>query len=67
VTSKFESCNRFARWLSFGTDGVLADNDPAEQLIQLNTLLANLVIFHNAMSPYLRGRRLHVTTHCDCW
>jgi hypothetical protein len=28
---------------------VLADNDPAEQekLIKLNTLLANLVIFHN--------------------
>jgi len=30
---------------------VLADNDPAEQekLIKLNTLLANCVIFHNAL------------------
>ncbi|MEU6040314.1 hypothetical protein ABZ801_33400 [Actinomadura sp. NPDC047616] len=30
---------------------VLADNDPAEQekLIKLNTLSANLVIFHNAL------------------
>jgi Tn3 transposase DDE domain len=30
---------------------VLADNDPAEQekLIKFNTLLANLVIFHNAL------------------
>ncbi len=30
---------------------MLADNDPAEQekLIKLNTLLANLVIFHNAL------------------
>ncbi len=30
---------------------MLADNDPAEQekLIKFNTLLANLVIFHNAL------------------
>jgi hypothetical protein len=34
-----------------GEGGVLADNDPAEQekLVKLNTLLANLVIFHNAL------------------
>jgi TnpA family transposase len=44
ATDKAESCNGFAPWLSFGNNGVLADNDPAEQekLIKLNTLLANL-------------------------
>jgi len=50
ATNKAESYHGFAQWLSFGNNGVLADNDPAEQekLIKLNTLLANLVIFHNA-------------------
>ena len=49
--NKAESYHGFAQWLSFGNNGVLADNDPAEQekLIKLNTLLANLVIFHNAL------------------
>ena len=51
ATSKVESYHGFAQWLSFGNNGVLADNDPAEQekLIKFNTLLANLVIFHNAL------------------
>jgi hypothetical protein len=51
ATNKVESYNGFAHWLAFGNNGVLADNDPAEQekLIKLNTLLANLVIFRNAL------------------
>ena len=51
ATNKVESYHGFTQWLSFGNNGVLADNDPAEQekLIKLNTLLANLVIFHNAL------------------
>ena len=51
ATNKVESYHGFAQWLSFGNNGVLADNDPAEQekLIKLNTLLANCVIFHNAL------------------
>jgi len=51
ATNKVESYHGFAQWLSFGNNGVLADNDPAEQekLIKFNTLLANLVIFHNAL------------------
>ncbi|MFG6200341.1 Tn3 family transposase [Nonomuraea sp. JJY05] len=49
ATNKVESYNGFAKWLGFG--GVLADNDPEEQekLIKFNTLLANLVVFHNAL------------------
>jgi TnpA family transposase len=51
ATNKVESYNGFAQWLSFGNNGVLADNDPEEheKLIKFNTLLANLVIFHNAL------------------
>ncbi|HEY0688417.1 MAG TPA: Tn3 family transposase, partial [Kribbella sp.] len=51
ATNKVESYNGFAQWLSFGNNGVLANNDPDEQekLIKFNTLLANLVIFHNAL------------------
>jgi hypothetical protein len=51
ATNKVESYNAFSAWLRFGNNGVLADNDPVEQekLIKLNTLLANLVIFHNAL------------------
>ncbi len=49
ATNKVESYNGFSKWLGFG--GVLADNDPEEQekLIKFNTLLANLVVFHNAL------------------
>lgn len=49
ATNKVESYNGFSKWLGFA--GVLADNDPEEQekLIKFNTLLANLVVFHNAL------------------
>jgi TnpA family transposase len=60
ATNKVESYNGFSHWLAFGNNGVLADNDPAEQekLIKLNTLLANLVIFHNALDIMDVVRRL---------
>ncbi len=51
ATNKVESYNGFSGWLGFGNNGALAANDPVEQekLIKLNTRLANLVIFHNAL------------------
>ena len=44
----------------YGNNGILASNDPAEQekQIKLNTLLANLVIFHNAIDIMDVVRRL---------
>ena len=50
ATNKVESYNGFSHWLAFGNN-VLADNDPPSRRssIKLNTLLANLVIFHNAL------------------
>jgi hypothetical protein len=40
-----ESYNGFAKWLFFGNEGVIADNDPDEQekAIKFNDLVANLV------------------------
>jgi TnpA family transposase len=60
ATNKVESYHGFAQWLGFGNNGVLADNDPAEQekLIKFNTLLADLVIFHNALDIMDVGRGL---------
>jgi len=60
ATNKVESYNGFSRWLAFGNNGVLADNDPVERekLIKLNTLLANLAIFHNALDIMDVVRRL---------
>ncbi|MEV4250053.1 Tn3 family transposase [Streptosporangium canum] len=51
ATNKVESYNGFSQWLGFGNNGVIAHNDPDEQekLIKMNTLPANLVIFHNAL------------------
>ncbi|MGW3364979.1 Tn3 family transposase [Streptosporangium canum] len=51
ATDKVETYNAFSQWLGFGNNGVIAHNDPDEQekLIKMNALLANLVIFHNAL------------------
>lgn len=47
--NKNEAFNRFARWVSFGSGGVLTENNREEQLklIKYNHLLANCLIFYN--------------------
>ncbi|GAA2881350.1 hypothetical protein GCM10010517_44250 [Streptosporangium fragile] len=59
ATNKVESYNGFFQWLGFGNNGVIAHNDPDEQekLIKMNTLLANLVIFHNALDLWTWSAR----------
>jgi len=51
TTNKVEAYNGFAKWLFFGGEGVIADNDPEEQekIIKYNDLVANAVIFHNVV------------------
>ena len=51
ITNRVEAFHGFARWLMFGGDCVLADNDPdhQEKIIKFNELMANCVIFHNAV------------------
>jgi TnpA family transposase len=50
-TNKVEAYNGFAKWLFFGGEGIIAENDPEEQekMIKYNDLVANTVIFHNVI------------------
>lgn len=48
-TNKVESYNGFAKYLYFGGEGIIGENDPIEQekAIKYNDLVANCVIFWN--------------------
>jgi len=50
-TTKSEQFNRFAKWLGFGSAGVIRENDRAAQqkAIKYNLLLANAMIFYNTV------------------
>jgi len=52
ATTKSERFNQFVRWVSFGGDGVIAENvrDEQRKFIKYNHLVANLLIFHNLVS-----------------
>lgn len=52
ATNKNESFNRFAQWLAFGGEGIIAENDRAAQrkIIKYNQLVANCVIFYNVVT-----------------
>ena len=47
--NKSERFNQFAQWIGFGGNGVITENDRAEQRkrIKYNHLVANCLIFHN--------------------
>ncbi len=49
ATCKSESFNDLIKWIRFGSDETLKENDRDEQrkLIKYNHLVANLIIFHN--------------------
>jgi TnpA family transposase len=51
ATNKAEAYNGFSAWARFGNNGVIAENDPAEQekAIKWNSLLCNLIVFHTAV------------------
>lgn len=50
-TNKVGVYNGFSKWLFFGGDGVISENDPEEQekRIKYNDLVANAVIFQNVV------------------
>lgn len=58
TTNKVEAYNGFAKWLFFGGEGIIAENDPEEQekMIKYNDLVANAVIFQNVVDE---SRILH--------
>lgn len=50
-TNKVEAYNGFSKWLFFGGDDIITENDPEEQekRIKYNDLVANAVIFQNVV------------------
>jgi TnpA family transposase len=50
-TNKVEAYIGFSKWLFFGGDGIISENDPEEQekRIKYNDLVANAVIFQNVV------------------
>jgi TnpA family transposase len=62
TTNKVEAYNGFSKWIFFGGEGVIAENDPEEQekRIKYKDLVANIVIFQNVvdMSYALRQLKL---------
>jgi Tn3 transposase DDE domain len=52
ATNKSEAFNKFAQWVSFGGNGVIAENvrDEQRKVIKYNHLVANLLIFHTLVT-----------------
>lgn len=48
-TNKSEAYNGFIKWINFGSDGVIKENNKEEQkkMIKYNHLVANSIIFYN--------------------
>ncbi|MGH0945176.1 Tn3 family transposase [Bacillus mycoides] len=52
ATNKSEAFNGFTKWLFFGGDGIIAENDREKQrkIIKYNHLIANCLIFYNVFA-----------------
>ncbi|WP_142341027.1 Tn3 family transposase, partial [Bacillus thuringiensis] len=52
ATNKSEAFNRFTKWLFFGGEGIISENDREKQkkIIKYNHLVANCLIFYNVFS-----------------
>ena len=52
ATNKSEAFNGFTKWVGFGGDGIISENNRAEQrkFIKYNHLVSNCLIFHNVYS-----------------
>lgn len=60
-----ESYNGYAKWIFFGNEGVIADNDPEEQekAIKFNHLVTNLVNVSNTLDISAAVRSLLAEGH----
>ncbi len=65
VTNRVEAFHGFSSWLRSGNNGTLADNDPdhMELLVKFNELLANCVIFYNAVAVTAALTQLRTEGH----
>ncbi|WP_162177856.1 Tn3 family transposase [Bacillus gaemokensis] len=52
ATNKSEAFNGFTKWLFFGGEGIISENDREKQkkIIKYNHLVANCLIFYNVFS-----------------
>lgn len=52
ATNKSEAFNGFTKWLAFGGEGIIAENDREKQrkFIKFNHLVANCLIFYNVFA-----------------
>lgn len=59
-TNKSEAFNGFIKWLFFGGEGVIGENDRSEQrkVIKYNHLVANCVIFYNVYNMSMAIEKL---------
>jgi hypothetical protein len=55
ATNMVESYNNFSKWIGFGNNGVIAENEPEEQekAIKFNTLVADLVTYQTTLDMSL--------------
>lgn len=60
TTNKVEAYNGFSKWVFFGGEGVIAENDPEEQekRIKYKDLVANVIIFQNVVDMTYALREL---------
>jgi hypothetical protein len=60
TTNKVESYNGFSKWVFFGGEGVIAENDPEEQekRIKYKDLVSNSIIFQNVVDMTYALREL---------
>lgn len=60
TTNKVEAYNGFSKWLFFGGDGIISDNNPEQQKksIKYGDLVANAIIFQNVVDLTAAIRQL---------
>jgi TnpA family transposase len=60
TTNKVEAYNGFSKWVFFGGEGVIAENDPEEQekRIKYKDLVSNAIIFQNVVDMTYALREL---------
>jgi len=60
TTNKVEAYNGFSKWVFFGGEGVITENDPEEQekRIKYKDLVSNVIIFQNVVDMRFALRQL---------
>lgn len=59
-TNKVEAYNGFSKWVFFGGEGIISENDPEEQekRIKYKDLVSNIIVFQNVVDMTFAMRQL---------